>query len=128
LAALEHTDGFRFCAQVGCAIAYFHSQSGERILCEQVRVPIGQKQTAPLRLLCYCFDHTAQQIQTQIAETGNSTIPEEIGAKCKQGLDRCRETNPQGSCCLADVRGFVRTISEENSRESCLDERRERQY
>jgi len=102
------TDGFRFCAEPGCDVAYFHAQSGQTIVREEVRVPIGQKETSPGRTVCYCFGYTAAEVKEQVAATGTSVIPDEIGAKCKQGLDRCDETNPQGTCCLGNVRRVLR--------------------
>lgn len=105
LAVLE---GFRFCASPGCDIAYFQPDTAERILTSEVTVAIGQKSTDPERLVCYCFEHTAAEVEAQVAATGTSTLPEEIGAKCKRGLDRCPETNPQGSCCLGNVRAAVK--------------------
>lgn len=102
------TDGFRFCAEPGCEVAYFHVPSGQTIVREEVLVPIGQKETSPRRTICYCFEHTAAEVEAQVGATGTSVIPDEIGAKCKQGLDRCEETNPQGTCCLGNVRRVLR--------------------
>lgn len=101
---VRETDGFRFCSEPECDVAYFHPESAERFLREDVLVAIGQKESSPERTVCYCFDHTVAEIEAEVAATGSSRIPDEIGAKCKQGLDRCEETNPQGSCCLGNVR------------------------
>jgi len=108
LARAGRTDGFRFCAEPSCDVAYFHPETGERFLRSDVRVRIGQKEITPPRLVCYCFDHTVEEIEAQVAETGTSRIADDITEKCRQGLDRCEETNPQGSCCLGDVRGVLK--------------------
>ena len=105
---LSVVEGFRFCATPGCEIAYFHPQTGERILAGEVLVRIGKKQTAAPRPACYCFDHSVEQIEAQVAATGTSSIPDEVTEKCRQGLDRCEETNPQGSCCLGDLRRIMK--------------------
>jgi len=97
------TDGFRFCADPSCDMAYFHPESRETIRRDEVRVRIGQKETTPTRTVCYCFHHTFAQIEAEVEKTGTSRIPDAIAAKCRQGLDRCEETNPQGACCLANV-------------------------
>ena len=97
-------DGFRFCPMRTCEVSYFHPQTGKRFLCRDVRVRIGQKQTQAPRPICYCFNHTIEEIEAEVAETGTSKIPDAITEKCRQGLARCEETNPQGSCCIADVR------------------------
>ncbi len=98
------TDGFRFCAEPACEVAYFRPETGDRLLRSDVRVRIGQKETEPPRPVCYCFDHTAEEIEEEVHRTGTSRVPEEITEKCRQGLDRCEETNPRGACCLGDVR------------------------
>lgn len=101
-------NGFYYCDTPACEVAYFQPSTGNLILKGQVRVRIGKKETAPPRTACYCFAHTAEEIEAQVAETGNSTIPDEIAEKCRQGLDRCEETNPRGTCCLASVRKIMK--------------------
>ena len=102
------TDGFRFCAEPSCDVAYFHLESGDRFMRSDVNVRIGQKETSAPRPVCYCFDHTVEDIADEVAKTGTSKIADEITQKCRQGLDRCEETNPQGACCLGNVRQAVR--------------------
>jgi len=102
-------DGFRFCTEPSCDVAYFHPETGTRIVRSEVRVRIGQKETAAPRPICYCFDHTVEEIEAEVAATGTSKVADLITEKCRQGLDRCEETNPQGSCCLGNVR---RTMKE----------------
>ena len=109
-ARVRTSEGFRFCAEPSCDIAYFHHDSGNRFLIDDVRVGIGQKGDASPRVVCYCFDHTIEEIEAEVVATGASTIPDAIGEKCKQGLDRCEETNPQGSCCLGNVRAVVKNL------------------
>ena len=102
--AKRRADGFRFCAEPSCDLAYYRPQTEDRVYRKDVSVRIGQKETTAPRPLCYCFGHTIEDIEAQVAVTGTSTIPDEITAKCRQGLDRCEETNPQGSCCLGSAR------------------------
>jgi len=100
----RRTDGFRFCAEPACEVAYFQPDTGARFLRCEVRVRIGQKETASPRPVCYCFGHTIEEIEGEVERTGTSRVPDEIAEKCRQGLDRCEETNPQGACCLGNVR------------------------
>ena len=102
------TDGFRFCTEPSCEVAYFHPETGNRFSRSDVKVRIGQKETSPPRPVCYCFDHTVEEIENEVATTGTSRVPDEIAQKCRQGLDRCEETNPQGACCLGNVRQAVK--------------------
>ncbi|MBI4229966.1 MAG: cation transporter [Planctomycetes bacterium] len=100
-------DGFQFCASPGCDVAYFHPDTGLRVGKGRVRVRIGQKETGSPRPVCYCFDHTVEEIEGQMRATGTSTVPDAIAAMCKRGLDHCEETNPQGSCCLGNVHKVI---------------------
>jgi len=102
------TDGFRFCDEPSCDVAYFHPEIGVRITRSEVRVRIGQKETDAPRAVCYCFDHTVEEIEADVVATGSSKVADRITAKCRQGLDRCEETNPQGSCCLGNVRRAIK--------------------
>src|SRR3989338_4491592 len=49
--------------------------------------------------VCYCFNHTVEEIEAGVVRTGTSGIPDEITENCRKGLDRCEETNPPGPCC-----------------------------
>jgi len=104
----KSVDGFWFCATAACDVAYFHSATGDRVGCAEVRVPIFQKRTEPERLVCYCFQHTVAAIQQEVRESGTSRIAADIKAKCTQGLDDCGRTNPQGACCLGNVQRVIR--------------------
>ena len=96
-----------FCENPSCSVAYFDAV-GARVDKTQVRVPIFQKETDPARTVCYCFGHrVADVLEAQLADGSNPLIAE-IGEACRKGLDRCEETNPQGRCCLGNVRGLVR--------------------
>ncbi len=108
LTRVGRTEGFRFCFEPDCDIVYYHPQTGDRYLRADMRVRVGQKETTTPRPVCYCFNHTVEQIVADVAETGTSRIPDEIAQKCRQGLDRCEQTNPQGSCCLGNVRNAIK--------------------
>ncbi len=105
-------DGFRFCVEPSCEVAYFQPETGARISKAEVRVRIGQKTTDPPRPICYCFDHTVEEIEAEVLATGTSKVADDIAEKCRQGLHRCEETNPQGSCCLGNVRRAVKGAQE----------------
>lgn len=108
-AGVGRTDGFRFCAEPSCEVAYYRPVTGHRFVRTDVKVRIGQKETSSPRPLCYCFGHTVEEIEEDVRKKGSSQIPDEITQKCRQGLDRCEETNPHGSCCLGDVRQVLKT-------------------
>lgn len=97
----------RFCKRGDCDVVYF-GEGGLRFGTADVRVPVFQKSRAPDRFACYCFEHTVADLAGEVRRTGSSQAPDLIAANCKQGLDRCEEMNPQGACCLGNVRQVVK--------------------
>jgi hypothetical protein len=107
-ARLGDAKRYRFCKTATCDVAYFGEREQVTFYRADVRVPIFQKSTEPSRLVCYCFEHQVSDIEDEVRRTGASSIPDAIGQKCKAGLDRCEEMNPQGSCCLGNVRQVMK--------------------
>lgn len=96
-----------YCDRPDCEAVYF-SPDGTVLGKDALKVRIGQKEKKAPRPVCYCFGHTVEEIEDEVAKTGSSRAPDEIVEKCRQGLDRCEETNPKGSCCQGDVRKVVK--------------------
>ena len=105
---LAAAGGYRFCATRDCDVAYFKPGADGVILQPEVRFPMFQKSRSPSRLVCYCFGYSVEAIQNEVRARDFSSIPENIRARCAQGLDACERTNPQGSCCLGDVQRLAR--------------------
>lgn len=103
------TDGYRFCKTESCPVVYVRPEDGRVLEADVLRVEVFQKSTNPERHACYCFNHTVASLQTEVARTGESKVPKEITDACRAGLDRCEVTNPQGTCCLGNVRAVVKT-------------------
>jgi copper chaperone CopZ len=98
----------RFCRTPDCDVVYFDEKHEQSFVTADVRVEVFQKSRSPERLVCYCFDHSVGSIQDEVRATGGSVVPDAIGAKCKAGLDECEINNPQGSCCLGNVRKVIK--------------------
>jgi len=58
--------------------------------------------------LCYCFNFTKQDIVDEIKSTGQTTIPDYIRKKIKEGACECETLNPKGTCCLGDISKAVK--------------------
>lgn len=100
----------RFCASGACDVVYF-GVGGAIVTKTAMSVRVFQKETAPDRPVCYCFEHSARAIVSAQRVDGSNTLFDAIKAACKQGRDRCAETNPQGRCCLANVRAVGRGLA-----------------
>lgn len=105
---LDGSDGYRYCKSGSCKVVYFRDSDGTRFTTDDLKVPVFQKSTHDSRTVCYCFDHTVASIREEIRLTGTSKIPDTITEKCRKGLDRCVELNPQGACCLGNVKQVVK--------------------
>jgi hypothetical protein len=91
-----------FCPDPDCDVVYF-TADGETLSREVLKVRVGLKESGPPRPICYCFGYDFEDVQREAAGSEESAIAAEITEKCRHGLDRCEETNPQGACCLGNV-------------------------
>ena len=102
-----------FCADPSCPVVYFDEAGTLTFNTDQVRVPVWQKQPDdPETPVCYCFKFTAAMIRDDAEHhhAGNRrTIVEQITLGTQQGWCACPITNPQGSCCLGNVRHVARS-------------------
>jgi len=101
---------YRFCDAQGCDVVYFAEDGSHVFTKADLKVRVGVKETDAPRPICYCFNHTVEEIFDEIQRTGTSTIPDEIARRLNtEGCD-CARTNPQGSCCLGVVKEFVKEV------------------
>lgn len=108
LHAMRH-DGYAFCRSEACPVVYF-ALDGEQTLTEvDLRVAVHQKHPDDDDVfVCYCFRHTPGSIRSELVETGQSTVVETVTEGTQGGQCACDIRNPQGSCCLGNVRAAVK--------------------
>ena len=61
-------------------------------------------------MVCYCFQHTKQNIKDDYLTHGKSTIEMDVRQKVKEKLCTCEESNPTGKCCLGDIRHVIKGV------------------
>lgn len=106
---------YQFCATPHCAVVYYAAAVASSALTpgrgaithDQLRERVFQKELVPDMLVCYCFGHTLGAIQ-QGDEAERAAILADIVAGTRQGQCACTLRNPQGSCCLGNVRRLMR--------------------
>jgi hypothetical protein len=100
LAAVQDTPYF-FCSEPDCDVVYF---SGEQMFTrDQVRERVYQKESDnPDVPVCYCFGYTVDDVLHQ------DNVVEAINAGIRAGQCACDWRNPQGSCCLGNVKRLRR--------------------
>ena len=102
MARFEIDRNYLFCPNPNCQVVYF---SGNLYFAkDSVREPVYQKDPNGATPVCYCFGITRDAIGREIRETGSSTAVQTITAYIQKGLCACDLRNPQGSCCLGNVR------------------------
>ena len=121
-AALERWDKTivtRFCKKPGCSVVYF--QSSRVFLANDINKLVYQKSENEDRLVCYCFQHSVKEIRRDVRDSGCTEVYENISEMCKKGLDSCASKNPQGACCLGNVKSVIQTaLSDEGRPDSDL--------
>jgi hypothetical protein len=103
---LVNKRGFAFCRTDDCPVVYFHAD-GETLKKGDLRVRVGLKETADPVPVCYCFGFTERMLVEEVQTSGRSTIRQRIAAEMKADNCACEIRNPQGSCCLGNVKAAV---------------------
>jgi CopZ-like zinc binding protein len=104
---------YYFCASQECDVVYFGSQGVAPFLKDDLIVRVGIKETIAPRHVCYCFNHTIEEMEEEVRCSGKTTVLEDIKRRMKTAC-WCETKSPQGSCCLAAVTKWVQRFA--NSR------------
>lgn len=95
---------YRFCRTATCPVVYFAVDKTHTFTKDQVRERVYQKEPdAADVFVCYCFRHTVGEIQ---AARDPAAIVADITTGIQAGQCACDLRNPQGSCCLGNVRAL----------------------
>jgi hypothetical protein len=100
---LNPNTAYYFCTAPDCPVVYFNEE-GQIFSTEQVKVPVFQKDKGLNIPVCYCFGWSRDRIQQEIIKTGKSTAETNIRSHIQARRCGCEVNNPQGSCCLGNVR------------------------
>src|SRR5687768_4027770 len=101
------TPGFQFCRLADCDVIYFDA-NGLSLRKADVRVRVGLKETEDPVPICYCFGFTEAIVRDEIESTGKSRVADLIAAEMKRNHCSCEVRNPQGSCCLGNVKAAIK--------------------
>ena len=106
---------WRFCPSENCDVVYFAETGGQQFNKSDLMVRVGIKETAAPRHVCYCFNHTIEEIEEQVRLTGETTVLEDIKTRMKE-VCWCETKSPIGSCCLATVTKYVKAAEARHSK------------
>ena len=104
---------YNFCSTATCPVVYF-ADEGEQCFGEaDIRERVYQKHPDDDDvMICYCFRHTLRSIRDEWQQTGKSSVLPAITAGTQSGYCACDLRNPQGTCCLGNVRKFVQQLEQ----------------
>ncbi len=105
----------RFCSTPSCPVVYFGIS--ESFTTDEVTVPVFQKQPGPGTPLCYCFGIKIEDVQKDVLTADQPSIEQRIQSLVKADRCACELRNPQGSCCLGDVKEVIRAARKTRDRE-----------
>ena len=104
-----YPDGY-VCKNRDCSTLYFFGSGIEAISRDEINVPAGFKASGVPQLVCYCYEHTREEIQEEYRSYGESAIEASIREKVNAGSCSCEVNNPTGRCCLSDVRATYKDL------------------
>ena len=95
---------FYFCKRGDCPIVYFSEDGSIQYTKDEIRYPVGSRESKGSATICYCFGVTEELIAEEVRKTGQSTYSSWIAKEVKQGNCACDVRNPSGKCCLKEVK------------------------
>lgn len=101
---------YLFCRTPTCPVVYFAEDGTQRFTVDQIRERVYQKESeADDVKVCYCFMHTVGEIRNASPEN-RAAILDDINRGIESDQCACDLRNPQGSCCLGNVRALLRQL------------------
>ncbi|MBI5031868.1 MAG: copper chaperone Copz family protein [Chloroflexi bacterium] len=111
LRQVENGD-YMFCGTRTCPVVYFSADGKHTFTTDQVRERVYQKEPEAGDVkICYCFQHTVGEIRHASSEARNAIL-NDINAGIQADQCACDLRNPQGSCCLGNVRGLIKRFEQ----------------
>jgi hypothetical protein len=105
---------YNFCPDPTCPTVYYSTPDAPSFTEADLREKVYQKHVADEDVfVCYCFRHTSASIRAELVQTGQTGVVAAVTAGIQAGQCACDIRNPQGSCCLGNVRRLVQQIQAE---------------
>jgi hypothetical protein len=103
---------YLFCRTQTCPVVYFSADGEQSFTVAQVRERVYQKEPeADHVFICYCFRHKVGDLRVASPET-RAAILDDINTGIQANQCACDLRNPQGSCCLGNVRALIKRLEQ----------------
>jgi len=101
---------YLFCRTRTCPVVYFATGVSHTFTVGQVRERVYQKEPDIGDVfVCYCFRHTVDEVRATPAMAEAILVDVQVGIQARQCA--CDIRNPQGSCCLGNLRGLIKRLA-----------------
>jgi hypothetical protein len=101
------------CRTQSCPVVYFSADGKQIFTLGQVRERVYQKEPeAEDVFICYCFRHTVGNLHVASPEE-RIAIVDDINTGINTGQCACDLRNPQGSCCLGNVKAMIKRLAKQ---------------
>jgi hypothetical protein len=109
LRAVRDVD-YLFCRTPTCEVVYFAPDGTQTFTTHQLRERVYQKEPdADEVFVCYCFRYTVGAVREASPQRHREMV-DDINAGIQVGQCACDLRNPQGSCCLGNVRAIIKRM------------------
>lgn len=98
---------YKFCKNKDCEVVYFSENFNKIFKKNNLKTKVTLKDSGLDVNVCYCFGHTRKSVLDEIKSTGESMVLDEVKKKMKDPGCFCEKSNPQGGCCLSNVKEWV---------------------
>ena len=99
---------YLFCGTQTCPVVYFSTHDEQTFTVDHIRKKVYQKEPKNEDVfVCYCFRHTVGALRAASPEE-RIAIVHDINTGINAGQCACDLRNPQGSCCLGNVRAMIK--------------------
>lgn len=103
---------YLFCRTQTCPVVYFTTDGEQTFGVQEVRERVYHKEPdADDVFVCYCFRHKVGEIRGALPEM-RASILDDINTGIQADQCACDLRNPQGSCCLGNVRQLVKRLEQ----------------
>ena len=105
---LVHEADYLFCRTPDCPVVYFSPTGARTFTTDDVRERVYQKAPdADDVFACYCFRYTVGDIRAA-SPRRRADMLDDINTGIQLGQCACELRNPQGACCLGNVRAVMK--------------------
>lgn len=105
---------YRFCPAPACPTVYYESDGPQCFDETNLRERVFQKHPADEDVfICYCFRYKFRDVRKAVAKGGSADLVNAIQSGIQAAQCACDLRNPQGTCCLGNVRAAIVALQTE---------------